>query len=228
MFADAALIAAGSGLLAGALHALLGPDHLAAILPLSVGRPGTRAWIGVRWGAGHAVGTWALALAVALAGQALPMDILPGVAERLVGIALIGVGLWGLRVAYRSHLHIHSHTHDSRSPHQHFHLHGAEPHTPRAHVGHRHAAMGVGFLHGIAGAGPFIALLPAVFLPDRGQGLAYVLAYGLGAMLAMGVFTYLVAQFAERLGYRSDTGYRRALVAASGGAICVGTVWLVL
>lgn len=228
MVADAVLIAAGSGLLAGALHALLGPDHLAAVLPLSVGRPGTRAWIGVRWGAGHAVGTWLLALVVALVGRMLPLDVLSGMAERLVGVALIGVGLWGLRVAYRSHLHIHRHEHESRSPHQHLHLHGAEPHTPRAHVGHRHAALGVGLLHGVAGAGPLVALLPAVFLPDRGQGLAYVLAYGLGAMLAMGVFAYVVARFAERLGYRSHAGYRRALVVASGGAICVGTVWLAL
>lgn len=226
MVADAALIAAGSGLLAGALHALLGPDHLAAILPLSVGRPATRAWMGVRWGAGHAVGTWLLVLVAALAGRMFPLDVLSGLAEHLVGVALIGVGLWGLRVAYRSHLHIHRHMHDSRSPHQHFHLHGSGPHTPQAHLGHRHAAVGVGFLHGMAGAGPFIALLPAVFLPDRSQGLAYVLAYGLGAMLAMGAFAYLVAQFAERLGHRSDTGYRRALLVASGGAICVGTVWL--
>lgn len=227
MVVDAALIAAGSGLLAGALHALLGPDHLAAILPLSVGQPAARAWIGLRWGAGHAVGTWVLALAAAFLGQMLPVDILSGLAERLVGVALVGVGLWGLRVAHRSHLHIHRHTHDARSPHQHFHLHGVGRHTSQAHAGHKHAAVGVGLLHGIAGAGPFLALLPAVFLADRRQAVAYVLMYGLGAMLAMGAFAYLAVQFAQRLGSCSSAGYQRALALVSSGAIVVGTVWLV-
>jgi hypothetical protein len=48
--------ALSAGMLAGCLHALTGPDHLAALLPLCLGR---RGWIGcgygALWGFGHAV-----------------------------------------------------------------------------------------------------------------------------------------------------------------------------
>ena len=41
-----------TGLIAGLIHVLTGPDHLTAIAPLAVRRP-DRAWVpGVRWAAG--------------------------------------------------------------------------------------------------------------------------------------------------------------------------------
>lgn len=228
MGVDPLLIGAGSGLLAGTLHALLGPDHLAAVLPLSMEQPGAGAWTGMRWGAGHAVGTWLLALIAAVGGHLLPLDLISGMAERLVGAALIGVGLWGMRAAYRHRLHTHQHVHDRQPLHRHFHLHDNGAHTAQAHLGHSHAAVSMGLLHGIAGAGPFVALLPAVVLPDHTQALVYVVAYGLGAMLAMAAFAYVVTRVAGRLGHGSGSAYRGALLAASGGAVCIGTVWLTL
>src|SRR5207248_11148790 len=53
MFAlNALLLAALSGLAAGAVHVFSGPDHLAAIAPLSLNRSG-RGWVsGARWALG--------------------------------------------------------------------------------------------------------------------------------------------------------------------------------
>ena len=45
-----------AGLSAGALHVLCGPDHLAAIAPLSADRGRKAASIGLRWGIGHSGG----------------------------------------------------------------------------------------------------------------------------------------------------------------------------
>lgn len=51
------------GLLSGGLHAISGPDHLAALLPPSVGKPG---WYGLQlgatWGLGHAISAVSMGL----------------------------------------------------------------------------------------------------------------------------------------------------------------------
>ena len=59
---DAKFLAATvGGLFAGGLHAVTGPDHLAALLPLCIGR---RWWLasctGAYWGLGHGIGALAL------------------------------------------------------------------------------------------------------------------------------------------------------------------------
>ena len=46
-----------AGLLAGCLHTLAGPDHLAALTPLTVGRSRFKAaFLGALWGGGHCAG----------------------------------------------------------------------------------------------------------------------------------------------------------------------------
>merc|ERR1711937_776890 len=52
-----ALKSASSGLFAGSLHSLAGPDHLAALAPLAMGRSSMAAgFLGGLWGFGHCVG----------------------------------------------------------------------------------------------------------------------------------------------------------------------------
>ena len=58
---------AWAGLAAGCLHTLSGPDHLAALTPLTVGRSHTAAAVlGGLWGFGHCVGQLVLGLAMVL------------------------------------------------------------------------------------------------------------------------------------------------------------------
>src|SRR5215471_6468590 len=49
-------LAAWSGLVAGGLHVVTGVDHLAALLPLSVGQRRRAFAIGAGWGLGHSTG----------------------------------------------------------------------------------------------------------------------------------------------------------------------------
>ena len=86
-----------TGALAGLFHVLSGPDHLAAVAPLAVdGR--RKGWIaGWTWGLGHASGVVVVALLGVLLRELLPpIDILSAWSERVVGAALIGIGLWAL------------------------------------------------------------------------------------------------------------------------------------
>ena len=52
-----AVRSAGAGLLAGVLHTLTGPDHLAALAPLTIGRSRAQSTLlGGLWGCGHNTG----------------------------------------------------------------------------------------------------------------------------------------------------------------------------
>ena len=96
---DTKLIAATiGGLFAGGLHAVTGPDHLAALLPLCMGR---RWWVAIYtggyWGLGHGIGA-ALVGALAFAVRdALNLDALSLYMEAAVGISIIIIGANGVR-----------------------------------------------------------------------------------------------------------------------------------
>src|ERR1043166_7641304 len=108
-----------AGFLAGLLHVVSGPDHLAAIAPLAADGP-RRIWlIGFRWGMGHSAGVLAVGLASLLFRGLVPIDLVSTWGERLVGLLLIGMGFWGFRKAFRHQLHTHVHVHNG-TPHAHF------------------------------------------------------------------------------------------------------------
>src|SRR5438105_7319152 len=115
------MIAAITGLTAGIIHVLSGPDHLAAIAPLAVRGP-KRAWrAGARWGLGHSAGVAVVGLLSLWLRDLLPINRLSSWGERLVGVMLIGIGAWALRKALR--VHAHEHEHDGER-HVHLHAHG--------------------------------------------------------------------------------------------------------
>ena len=106
------LVEVVAGLAAGALHVWSGPDHLAAVAPLAV-RGRRRSWaVGMRWGIGHSAGVAAVALFLVWARDLVSPELLSEWGERLVGVMLVGIGLWGLRTAFRAHVHEHRHAHD--------------------------------------------------------------------------------------------------------------------
>ena len=84
-----------TGALAGFVHVLSGPDHLAAVAPMAV-VDRDRGWLsGWTWGLGHAAGVVVIAiLAVLLRDLLPPIEMISAWSERIVGVALIAVGLW--------------------------------------------------------------------------------------------------------------------------------------
>jgi hypothetical protein len=191
-----------AGLLAGFIHVLSGPDHLAAIAPYAV-EGKTRAWrTGVRWGLGHSAGVLGVGLLGLFARHSLPLEALSAWAERGIGIVLIGIGAWGLRkaLALRSH--------DASS-----HTHGRK-------------AFAVGTVHGLAGSSHLLGVLPALALPTDFAAAAYLTLFGTGTVAAMGTFSSLVGWISSHL-RASARGSQSALLAACAAcAIAVGAFWL--
>ncbi len=216
-----------AGVAAGALHALSGPDHLAAITPLSMSQE-RNAWrIGLRWGLGHAAGVAVVGVLLLAFHQFLDLDRFSLWSERMVGAVLIGLGIWGLRQARSKWIHSHPHEHDNGGHvHIHFHPPGQAPESSTAHD-HSHTALAVGLLHGFAGTTHLFGLIPALALPTHFAAV-YLGGYGIGNLVAMGGFAWLVGWAGARLSDSGIRAYRFALAAFSVAAIGVGVAWLAI
>ncbi|MGE3311455.1 MAG: High-affinity nickel transporter [Limisphaerales bacterium] len=219
-----------AGFIAGLHHVVTGPDHLAAVAPLAV-TDRSAAWRGGwNWALGHAGGAGFLALIAIALREVLPFDVLQisSWAERLVGVVLVGIGLWGLRKALTQRVHAHVHEHDGHR-HIHVHAHSAgEAHDPARATAHRHghAALAIGTLHGLAGGSHLLGVLPALAL-DTAGAVSYLAAYGLGTIAAMVSFTALVGLASRRARHAGVIWLRGFMTASSLAALAVGVLWIV-
>lgn len=193
------MFAVFAGLAAGLVHVLAGPDHLAAVAPLSADprRPAWRA--GLQWGLGHTSGVLLVGLLLISFRQLLPVDALSAYSERIVGVVLLGIGAWGFLQARAPRPHVHA--------------------APRA-------SFAMGALHGLAGSSHLFGVLPALALPTQWAAITYLGGFGAGAVLAMTVFSALVGVVAVRAARRGLNAYRGLLYACSFSAVIVGGFWL--
>lgn len=222
------LTASLAGFLAGLLHVFAGPDHLAALAPLSLRARG-RAWaVGLRWGLGHSSGVLLVAAVAFGLRQVVSFESLSGWGERLVGATMIVLGLWGLRGLFRDRLHAHDHQHDGQS-HVHFHVHRPdEDHRGASAHLHTHAAFWVGTLHGLAGTAHLAGVLPSLALPTGRETGGYLAAFALGTVLAMTTFAAAIGLAAPGRTERGLRAYRWLLGGASGLCALTGAAWIVL
>lgn len=216
------MLTALTGALAGLFHVLAGPDHLAAVGPLALdGR--RRGWLaGWTWGIGHASGVVLVAaLAILLRDMLPPIDVISAWSERLVGGALIAVGLWALRRSARVEPAPHAH---GAVSHDHLHVQAGPGWMRR--LGHAHAAFCLGVLHGVAGSSHFVGVLPALALPTRAAALTYIVAFGAGTVAAMTGFA-AAAGWTGGFARAHSPAHRAMTAAAAVAAIVIGGVWLV-
>lgn len=188
-----------AGLAAGFFHVLAGPDHLAAVAPL-VADDDRVAWrAGLSWGLGHTAGVLLVGALLVAFRELLPMQALSAWSERLVGVALVAVGLWGLWRA--------------RSPRVHQHV----PSAP---------SFAMGTLHGLAGSSHLYGVLPSLMFSSRIDAVLYLAGFGAGAIAAMTAFSAMLGAVALAAGRSSQSVRQAVLYAASAAAVVVGGVWL--
>lgn len=188
----------GLGFMIGMKHALEA-DHVAAVASLATrGRSvGETARFGVAWGIGHTVTLLAVGSCVLLLDTVVPERLASGL-EFVVGLMLIGLGVDVLWRMWRSRTHFHSHNHGGNR-HIHAHRHGqAVPRHDTAAHAHAHPrglplrALMVGLVHGLAGSAALV-LLTLSTITSLWLGIAYILLFGLGSVLGMGLLSCAIA-----------------------------------
>lgn len=211
-------------MLAGAGHVFAGPDHLAAVAPLALDQPNRHWRAGFTWGMGHSSGVWILALAAVLLRDVLPLDALSIWGERLVGVVLILIGLLtlfgGVATGHRLGFNaVADAVTECDSP-----VGGADVESVRPV--HCRGLFGVGALHGVAGASHLLAMLSALALPSRGASVSFMICFGVGAILAMSVFSWMVGSVADLTHRRGRRAFQALILASGSAAIVVGVCWL--
>jgi sulfite exporter TauE/SafE len=218
------LLAGGFGL--GLLHSF-DPDHLAAMSTL-VGRHHRSTvadfFKGVIWGLGHTVSLLVFGAALVIIGARLSGGV-EQMFEAGVGVLLIVLGLWRLHDArHGPHLHPHRHGGDKHA-HVHLHPRGHAHEEPTAHAHHSHAPFWIGILHGLAGTGGVMVLLPVVVIHDVGHYFLYIAAFGLGSIASMGVFCAGLGGAMSALRARWDNAGRWLAGIAGTLSLGVGIFW---
>lgn len=210
-----------TGFSLGLLHAF-DADHVAALTHfVSVDpRPRRGAAFGFRWGIGHTVTVFLVASAlILLTGQVQEGGALERTAELIVGLSLIGLGLWRLWVLLRRP-HTHRHTHGGiEHEHPHTHIPGS------GHV-HAHAPTALGLLHGAAGTAGVFALIPASIIPSKPMAFVYILLFCAGTTLAMSAYGFLAGYLYRQTGWRWQQGFRVLVAATALVGITLGMVWI--
>jgi hypothetical protein len=223
----ASLTVALGGCLAGGLHAISGPDHLAAVFPSCIGQ---RWWsssrIGLVWAFGHGLTATILGFTAFLlkgrltqgAAAAKVAAMLTVWAEAIVGMSLMLIGYLGIAEARQWEAD--DITHQATSPSS------AEASlAPRRRRGNR-AVIANGMLHGCSADGT-LTLLPALALPSAGTALVFLLFYSLGTMLAMSAVTSLIGEASMRVSetLSAPNFPARLSMASSLLAVLVGVAW---
>jgi hypothetical protein len=187
------------GIGAGALHAVTGPDHVLSLGPAALGAPKRSFSIGLRWGIGHALGTLLVSIPLLFAVHLVELSVLASIGDRLSALALFVMGAWSYR-ALRGSRHF-EHARDRRGPHL------------------------IGLVHGIAGAGSLLLVLPVLVSGSLARTLLFLFAFGAGSTFAMAGLTSVLAKLGSRIAGATLARAQRGLAALS---MAIGAVLLVV
>lgn len=218
--------AISGGLFAGGLHAIAGPDHLAALLPRCCGQKWYRASrVGFLWAMGHGfsatlLGVCAFALKNRLNKVGKISALLHGASSAMeiaVGLSLVLIGVLGITESREWKAEI-------DTPVQSLSAAAAEPGlktTPKR------AIIFNGLLHGFSWDGA-PSLVPAIAVATWRGNITFLLSYALGTIGAMTLSTTIIGEGtlkAAEIFHRPDIPQKLSY-ASSVIAILVGAFWV--
>ena len=207
-----------TGILAGFIHVISGADHLIAMAPSAINSPKKALKNSFSWGLGHSSGVLLLAFLAIFIKDITPLNKFSNIAEFLVGISLLIVGVIAIKNSFQLSMHSHSHKHKNGYAHRHYHFHTREQKNNK----HSHALTGLGLLHGIAGGSHFLAVLPALALPLI-SACFYLISYLIGSLISMNLFTCLISFTTLNVGQKF---IKRLITFAGGLSFSMGLFWI--
>jgi sulfite exporter TauE/SafE len=230
IFKSEFLGSAWTGFLAGCLHTLSGPDHLAALAPLSIGRsPVESAAVGALWGCGHDAGQVMFGLLFLGLKDRLHIEILRTWGTRVVGLTLMVIGAIGIREATQAAPCVAAALDGAAGgPHQ----HGGNSLEKALMSGGgkkkeiSFATFATGIVHGLQ-PDALMIILPALAMPSRAAGAAFLGMFLVGTVMSMASYTVLIGTCTEALRERVPRITEKLTWAASLVAISMGIAIIV-
>jgi sulfite exporter TauE/SafE len=213
------LLAMVAGLTLGCIHAF-DVDHITAVTVFVSRNPDPRraTLLGVHWGLGHTATVLVLGL-LSLGLRFVVPALVQTIAEVVVGVLLIAIGVWVLKGVLKSHqVHFHKHTHDGI---EHFHFHSHEHQSDHRH---RHSLFAVGAAHGIAGTASLMVIIPLTVTSSLIVATVYLVVFGLGTIIAMGTLAYVMGKLTVSLKTKATLSWIQAIAGAM--SVCVGLLWI--
>ncbi|XP_077231374.1 chloroplast protein FOR GROWTH AND FERTILITY 2-like [Tasmannia lanceolata] len=214
------LSSAWTGFFAGCLHTLSGPDHLAALTPLSIGRTRMEsAAVGALWGCGHDAGQVIFGLLFLLLKDRLHIEVIRTWGTRVVGLTLLAIGVMGIREA-------------SEVPAPCVALENGDfdvsivesLETGKKKIGF--ATFATGIVHGLQ-PDALMMVLPTLALPSRLAGAAFLGMFLLGTVFAMGSYTVFIGSCSQALKERIPRITEKLTWVSSIIAIAMGVAILI-
>lgn len=187
------------GFFIGMRHAMEA-DHLAAVASIATRHDHSlRAGIrhGLVWGLGHTI-TLFLFGSIVIWMDTLISEQVAGYLELAVGFMLLLLGGDVLRRVIRDRVHYHIHRHQDEDLHLHAHSHAGEGGHAQSRHEHEHSegfpfrTLMIGLMHGMAGSAALI-LLTMETVDSIWAGLAYMLLFGIGSMIGMGLLSVVIS-----------------------------------
>ncbi|QDZ23613.1 heavy metal transporting ATPase [Chloropicon primus] len=203
------LESASAGLFAGALHSLTGPDHLAALAPLSMGRTTLAAgFLGGLWGFGHSMGQLFFgALFILLKSKlTLQLDLIENFAGAAVGLTLIAIGYVGYKEAKNFNF-------------DRMRKEGGKKGKVLSKFSL--ATFGTGFLHGLSPDAIF-PILPAITMNTKACAFAFVVSFLFGTIASMASYTAFIGVGSSALAQKSPDITRKVSMGSSFVAVFLG------
>ncbi len=186
------------GILLGSKHSL-DPDHVVAVSTIvsESKNPLRSFWVGISWGLGHTTTLLIIGIAIIALRLTIP-ERMALLFEFSVGVMLVCLGIQVIYSFRKKKVHQHVHGHEEEA-HHHFHSHLKSPeHVPEHHNTHgigkpflRRKSYVIGLVHGVAGSAA-LTLLVLASIESPIAGLAYILLFGLGSVISMGIMTVLI------------------------------------
>ncbi|MQM09060.1 hypothetical protein Taro_041921 [Colocasia esculenta] len=212
------LSSAWAGFFTGCLHTLSGPDHLAALAPLSIGRTRMEsAVVGALWGCGHDAGQVLFGLLFLLLKDRLHIEVIRTWGTRVVGLTLLVIGAMGIREA-------------TEMPAPCVALETGECDVsmvenveafPSGKKKIGFATFATGIVHGLQ-PDALMMVLPALALPSRLAGAAFLGMFLVGTVFAMGSYTVFIGSCSQALKERVPRITEKLTWASSLIAILMG------
>ncbi|OIW05658.1 hypothetical protein TanjilG_23444 [Lupinus angustifolius] len=212
------LSSAWTGFFAGCLHTLSGPDHLAALAPLSIGRTRMEsAAVGALWGCGHDAGQLIFGLIFLLLKDRLHIEIIRTWGTRVVGLTLLVIGAMGIKEASEASAPCVALENGECDVSVYESL--DNPTVGKKKIGF--ATFATGIVHGLQ-PDALMMVLPALALPSRLAGAAFLIMFLLGTVFAMGSYTVFIGSCSEALKDRVPRITEKLTWASSLVAIALG------